>query len=588
MSSNSPGIPGTFPEILAPGGSLRSILAAMEAGADAIYVGVGEANARVRASNLNLVQLTRVTADAVRRKVRIYTAVNVPLQKGNRQALLDAIVATWVSGADAVILRDFHLVDLVRRELPTLAIHLSTQAGVATAKQAELARDRGVSRIVLARELTREQMAEIHRCVPEVELEAFVLGAMCFGVSGSCLLGHAVDRRSGNYGHCGQPCRLSYVDGDGTPRGYPISMRDLDLSGHIPDLMDAGIVSLKIEGRLKSPEWVSCAVSGIRRAADKAREGGLTPQEAQRFDRDLSVLFSRPRGPGFFLGAHRRENLVCSETPGHAGWRITEWSVKTVRGQNMLVLVPRLPLGLRDGLLLGWDDGSGHLDFRPFPIDELLGSRGQAVGRSAPDEEVFIPLGPLSGTLKEVRIHSCKAIRDSYGSTDLRRLREWSLDTLPDAVVTDGSFQSDSLQLTGVLGRIRVDGEWPLTSQESKDEAASRDLLERIFPGAGLSGVSGRSFSPAALKSIRRSFRAAGNESFEASRSRLSARLRQELKVPESAMLPDDDALLQEDLACVSRVTGFESGFIETSGGDRFELRPLERGTALYRVRRRS
>ena len=292
---------GNRPEVLAPGGGLEAIEVAVAHGADAVYAGVGTLNARVRAANLSEAQLPGVARFVHEVGARLYVPLNVPLRPEDRDETARILALCDAAGVDAVILRDPILMRLCRDRFPSLAVHASTQAGVHSVETARRAAELGCRRVILARECSRDTIARIREALPDLELEVFVFGAQCFGVSGLCLMGEATTGRSGNYGACSQACRLPYFDPSGNPVGHPFSMKDLDLLPDVPDLVAMGVSALKVEGRLKSPSWVGCVVEWLRRALDRPRPG-LSPEELEAFHRDVSVLYSRPRTDGFFHG----------------------------------------------------------------------------------------------------------------------------------------------------------------------------------------------------------------------------------------------------------------------------------------------
>ncbi|MBQ1223095.1 MAG: U32 family peptidase, partial [Oscillospiraceae bacterium] len=248
-------------EILAPAGGEEQLLAAVRCGADAVYLGMKTFSARSGAENFDGEALKRSVAFCHGRGVKVHVAVNTVAMDGelaDLEATADAVAA---AGADAVILQDLAAVKLFREKYPSIKRHMSTQGAVHNVRGAYAAIDLGFNRVVLARELTLGEIAEVAKT--GIECEVFVHGALCMCVSGTCYLSSALGGRSGNRGRCAQPCRLNFSNGE---REYALSLKDMSHIKHIAALKDAGVVSLKIEGRLKRPEYVAAAVTACRKA----------------------------------------------------------------------------------------------------------------------------------------------------------------------------------------------------------------------------------------------------------------------------------------------------------------------------------
>ena len=235
-------------EILAPAGNEEMLRAAVYSGADAVYLGFSGFNARKSAGNFTAETLKDAVAFCHGRGVRVHVALNTTVYPGEVQDLADAIRAVAAAGADAVILQDMATAALAKRVAPGLELHGSTQMSVhSLAGVKELAR-LGFSRAILSRELSGREIARIAAESP-IELECFIHGALCMSVSGQCYMSAFLGGRSGNRGSCAGTCRLPFA-ADGAKEGYHLSLKDLSLVDKIPELMEAGVVSVKIEGRL--------------------------------------------------------------------------------------------------------------------------------------------------------------------------------------------------------------------------------------------------------------------------------------------------------------------------------------------------
>ena len=247
-------------EILAPCGSAESLDAALNTGADAVYLGMKTFSARKNASNFTFEELCEAVNKSHMQGVKVYIALNTLFFDDETEKLREAIRQADSSGADAVIVQDLGTAQLVKQTAPRLKLHASTQMTVTSLSGARFARKQGFSRIVLPRELSLEEIKSITENI-DIETEVFVHGALCVCLSGQCLLSAAIGGRSGNRGLCAQPCRLNYTCGD---RQNVLSLKDLSLIDELQKLEAAGVTSAKIEGRMKRPEYVAAAVSQCR------------------------------------------------------------------------------------------------------------------------------------------------------------------------------------------------------------------------------------------------------------------------------------------------------------------------------------
>lgn len=270
-------------EVLAPAGSMESLTAAARTGADAVYLGASRFSARAGAKNFGPAELREAVEFCHVRGMKVYLAVNTLMLDDELPDAAALVREACQLPVDAVLIQDMGLARLLFRCAPELRLHASTQTGVHTSAGARALERAGFRRVVLARELSLRETAAIHAKCP-IELEAFVHGALCMSVSGQCYFSSVLGSRSGNRGLCAQPCRLPFSAPGGT--GHDLSLHDLSLISRIGELEQAGVVSLKIEGRLKRPEYVAAASRACRLAAD----GQTVPQELTD---SLRAVFSR-------------------------------------------------------------------------------------------------------------------------------------------------------------------------------------------------------------------------------------------------------------------------------------------------------
>ena len=276
-------------EILAPAGGKEQLLAAVRAGADAVYLGARNFNARRGAANFEENELFEAVAYCHARNVKVHVTLNTLVTDSELPDLLEEIKYVAKSGADAVIVQDLATAKLVREHCPDIAMHASTQMTIHNLAGAVAAKELGFSRIVLSRELSLNEIKTI-AAGTDAELEVFVHGALCMCMSGACYLSSMIGGRSGNRGLCAQPCRLDFRFGE---KDHALSLKDMSYVEHIRELAAAGVCSFKIEGRMKRPEYVAAAVN----ACKTALAGGVPDMES------LRAVFSRQGfTDGYFTG----------------------------------------------------------------------------------------------------------------------------------------------------------------------------------------------------------------------------------------------------------------------------------------------
>ncbi|MEW5741169.1 MAG: U32 family peptidase [Myxococcota bacterium] len=375
------------PEILAPAGDAESLAAALAAGADAVYFGLDEGlNARARAANFPAESLPATVDQIHRAGARAYVTLNTLVFEKELPVLERLLRTCAAAGVDAVIVQDPAVALIARALAPSMEVHASTQMTISSPEAAEFARQLGVTRVVVPRELSVAEIRTFAQGTP-LELEVFIHGALCMSWSGQCLTSEAWGGRSANRGQCAQSCRLPYelvVDGAVRPLGdvaYLLSPLDLAGARAVAELADAGVASLKIEGRLKGPQYVLTAVEGYRRWREAIARRQDTTREAQAaLQRDLgrmAVAYSRGFSDGFLAGSDH-QSLVEGRFPKHRGALLGE--VVEVRGQAVRVRrATRRPSG---GVALGLGgDGATH----------------PPAGAAVPLGSVRSPLPPIAG-----------------------------------------------------------------------------------------------------------------------------------------------------------------------------------------------
>lgn len=323
-------------EILAPAGSVESFQAAIAAGADAVYAGGARFGARAYAENFTEEALLEAIDYAHLHGRKFYLTVNTLLKDGEINVLGDYLKPLYLGGLDSVIVQDLGVFDYVRRHFPELDIHVSTQMTVTAPEGAKFLQEQGAARVVPARELSLEEIRKM-KALTGMEIECFVHGALCYCYSGQCLLSSLIGGRSGNRGQCAQPCRLPYtVNGE---REHWLSPKDLCALELIPDLVDAGIDSFKIEGRMKRPEYVAGVTSIYRKYLDLYLEHGRNGFVVSSEDRErLMDLYNRGGFNKGYYKQHNGKDMMSIRRPNHAGvaaLRVTMQKGREVTGKAL-------------------------------------------------------------------------------------------------------------------------------------------------------------------------------------------------------------------------------------------------------------
>ena len=418
------------PELLAPAGDWDCARAAVENGANAIYFGLDCGfNARFRAKNFSLGELPELTAMLRRRGVRGYATMNTLAFPEELPRLASIIEQVASAGVDAILVQDFGVARLARAICPDLEIHASTQMSLTSAETIAVAAELGLARVVLARELSIAEIRKIAE-VSSVPLEVFIHGALCVAYSGQCLTSESLGGRSANRGQCAQACRLPYdliCDGQDRDLGdvrYLLSPQDLAGYEAIPDLVRLGVASLKIEGRLKTAEYVANITGHYRRGIDSSvREGrvNISNQDA----REMELSFSRGFSPGW-LDGNDHKRLVPGLRSAKQGIALGEVRA-VVRGTIEIELAA--PVALGDGLAISSGDGGPDQGGRVYSIQTV--ERGHdhrnsrvAAGLKRAEAGVVCRIGFGRGEIDWQRVVNAAAVFKNDDPALNRRLRK--------------------------------------------------------------------------------------------------------------------------------------------------------------------
>lgn len=383
------------PELLAPAGDMECLRAALDFGADAVYLAGQMFGMRTAPSNFTREELQTAVALAHARGVRVYVTCNTVPRNKEIDLLPDYLAFLQEAGVDALIVTDLGVIDLSKRYAPKVELHVSTQAGITNYAAANAFYQLGAKRVVLARETTMEEIAEIRAKTPkDLEIEAFVHGAMCMSFSGRCLLSNYMAGRDANRGACAQPCRWKYAlveekrpgqympiyqEGEGS---YILNSKDMCMVRHLPELLRAGVTSLKIEGRAKSSYYVAVTTNAYRWALDELEQHPDTPVSPWIVE-ELDKISHRPYSTGFYLGGEpgqetvqggyvRNYEVIAVCEDYHDGIAILSQRNRFFRGETADVL---------------------EVGEQPFdlPLDELFDQDGQPI-ESAPHATMTVLL----------------------------------------------------------------------------------------------------------------------------------------------------------------------------------------------------
>ena len=482
------------PELLAPAGSPVCALAAFEAGADAIYAGLAKFNARERGENFTPETMMKVVDFAHRSGKKVYLTLNTLIKEPELPEVVELLDTIRAIGPDALLVQDLGTLRIVREYFPSLELHGSTQMGFHNSAGFAVAEKLGLARIVLERQVTMQELADIRKRT-KLEIEVFIHGALCCSLSGMCLFSSWLGAYSGNRGKCKQPCRRRYFTKQGN--GFFFSPQDLCMAEYIPQLKKIGVQSLKIEGRLRQPDYVESAVGAYRLLLDAPEEDFSEALGEAR------ALLARTCGRKWSTGFSTREamkELVKADSVGAAGMRVG--SVEEIR-ENGFAFLSSKRLGMGDRLRIqprGGEDGPALTITRMFVNNE-------PAKRAKSGDKVFVCCDkevPPNGLIFKI------------GESFSDRTRQ--LEQLPERKkALDLEVVLDQKSLTVRIENAPVkDITLPLDLKEAQKHPVNPAVLQGAFAEADSSvfglgkfscKINGNYFLPAAeLKSLRRTF----------------------------------------------------------------------------------
>ena len=344
-----------IPELLAPVGSKDHLKVAINAGASAVYLSGKNYGARKFADNFTHDEIEEAIDTAHMHNVRVYVTVNTIIKESELENVMNYLSRLYSMGADAVLVQDLGLIELINKHLPNLKVHASTQLTCENQLKLNYLEGKGVKRVVLPREMRKE---EIKNLKTDMELEIFVHGALCYSYSGQCLMSSFKGGRSGNRGTCAQPCRQKYRISGIKREDYYLSPCDLSLYEHLREIAEANIRSIKIEGRMRSKEYLAIVVSNYRKALNKLKSGKTSTSE------EISLVFNRGFSEGQFSNTSKR-----SIRAGHVGLKIgrvikSSKNQLAIRLNDSITTIPERG----DGLLIVKNDNDYGFEISQDPL----------------------------------------------------------------------------------------------------------------------------------------------------------------------------------------------------------------------------
>ncbi len=398
------------PELLIPAGNLEKMRTAILYGADAVYMGVTGLSLRAQSAEMSLADLTNGVLEAHACGVKVYAAINTFARNCDLEQARRIIPELAAIPIDAVIVSDPGMIRLIRSLEPHLPIHLSTQANTTNAEAVRFWQDQGVKRIVLARELNLKEVGEIAAAVPEMELELFVHGAMCMAYSGRCYLSAYRNQRSANEGDCTQACRWEYLLSELTRPGDPLvleederysyllSSKDLCLIDHLPEVLASGVISLKIEGRMKSTHYVAAVSRTYRWALDAL----MQKKEYYRCDPQWMEELKKISNRGYTTGFAFAEEKINETSPEIKYLQTHELAATVLQydaAQKMILISVRNHLVAGDEVELLLPDDTVTIDTRL-----MVDTEGNQIQKANNDNQVYLPLtreAPIGALLRQ-------------------------------------------------------------------------------------------------------------------------------------------------------------------------------------------
>ena len=511
-------------EILAPAGSFEAAVAAFEGGADAVYLGLSDFSARKAAKNFSKEELRSLKTLAESSGKKIFAALNTVIKSSEIDGALDAARFLSDIKVDGIILQDIGFASILKKLFPALPLHASTQMAVHTVEGVKFLKTLGFSRVVLSREVPLDLIAKIKKEVPDMELEVFVHGALCYSFSGLCLASGMVLGRSGNRGMCAQLCRSYYETEDGK-KGHFFSCNDLEYKDYVQQLKFAGVDSFKIEGRMKSPEYVF-HTSALYRAV---------LERSDYFDalKNSRICFARAATLGY-LKNFSGEKLISSAYPGHRGVKI---GVCEKRLKDRFFIKTKYSIGIRDGLL--FFKNNDETQACNCSVEEISSASGKNLKIVGDSSRVYIKTAELPEVGDEIFLVSSRTL-------ERKKVNPGSFQMIKKSIPLEVSLRGKNLEIKS--GNFLYTSE-EISAEISGNQNSFKDKFAEILKNSGESFYFSDKVSfdkscefifiqPALLKKIRNDFYIRYREFSDAEYERKKGEVLSSFVFPESEEVP--------------------------------------------------
>lgn len=478
-------------ELALPAGSLQAALVAFNEGADAVYLGMRNFSARKEATNFSLEDLSKLKRLAEEQDKKIYVALNTLIDDSQLPEMVKTLRQISFIGCDGVIVQDLGVAHLIKKEFPSLALHGSTQLAVHTIEGVRELQRLGFTRVVLARELTLQEIQIIRDACPDIELKVFIHGALCYGFSGLCTASEQLCGRSANCGACAQICRSWFsLEADpiqsaaltpkpaGKETGWYFSMSDLKAGSVAKQLEEMGIDSLKVEGRMKGPSYTLAASKYYRAVLD----GSASEEEKQHLDEALSIVFARRQTRGWLAdygrSGHNFEprtapTLGSTSYPSHRG--IPAAQIKVVK-KDYAIVTALHDLAIRDGLMFFTKGTKDPIEAVKFSLGGIFDQNGRSLSTAYKGETVEVDL-PVKGPLP----HAGETLFLISSHDQNPALVNESLSTTKHLLDTVVEVLEHDLVLTTVFEGKSICHTYEIEVNKAKKEQNLQQHLEQVF-----------------------------------------------------------------------------------------------------------
>ncbi len=466
------------PELLSPAGNMESFFAAVENGADAVYFGLKDFSARASAQNFSLDDASKAISYAHRKSIKVYIALNTLVKTLELEMAVDLLTALEEMQPDSIIIQDLGLLYLILSQFPGFNIHASTQMAIHNLAGVKQMEQLGFKRVVLARELSSAEIKNIAENT-SIEIETFIHGALCYSYSGLCFFSSMIGGRSGNRGKCAQPCRKPYHSQSGEG-GYLFSMKDLLTLSDISDLVDAGVSSLKIEGRMKSPAYVAVVTDAYRKAID----GDLSDQD--EIAKRIKTVFSRETTSAYITGKNnlsvkndsdirqiKSTDIVNPSYPANMGL----YAGEVIRSdENHIVVKAEVSIGVRD-LLQVFENVSAKpalLHVKTIKVNGKMVFSVEADDIAVINSEQKIKRGA------KLYVVSSQKTKETFAQKIPKKLTSAKV-----PVNLEVRIESDSIAVRGTVMQFVFNKDYPLKIEKSINRMTNGEDIKGCFSRLG-------------------------------------------------------------------------------------------------------